>query len=64
MRLVVAGNAFAHDHAGIVDRLGDREKVEAVHVAHRIEIKHLAADGNERVGGAVRDGRESDDHSR
>ena len=64
MRLVVRGDAFAHDHAGVVDRLGDGEKIETAHVAHRVEIEHLAADGNERVHGAVRDGRESDDHSR
>ena len=64
MRLVVAGDAFAHDDQGIVHRLGDREEVEAARakIAHRVEIKHLAVDGKKRVHGAVRHGRESDNH--
>jgi hypothetical protein len=64
VRLVVAGDAFAHDDLGIVHRLGDREEVEAARakIAHRVEIKHLAVDGKKRVRGAVRHGRESDNH--
>jgi hypothetical protein len=66
MRLVIAGDAFAHDDAAIVDGLGDGEKVEPgrSEIAHGVEIEHLAVDPKKCVDGAICDGREPDDHSR
>lgn len=66
MRLVIAGDAFAHDDAAVVDRLGDGEEVKAgrSEIAHGVEIEHLTVDPKKRVDGAIGHGREPNDHPR
>lgn len=64
MRVVACRDALAHDDPRIVDRLGDRKNGEPAraHVAHLIEIKHLAVDRDKRVDRAIPHRREPDDH--
>jgi hypothetical protein len=62
----VIRDAFAHDHTGIVDRLGDSEHAEiaAGQISDGVEVRHFSVGKKKGVHGSILHCREPDNQSR